>query len=106
MTTKIKPSCFFEVRPELLTGEETAIDMLIGANILNYDIQRHISSFLDEEVEHPYLCGNQSEEYIYVYDDLHNKYSYPIDLDEKGYFDEVFDDDFTLEVYTPFYENE
>lgn len=97
MVTKIHPSYFFEARPELLTGEETPLDMLLGSNVLNYDIQQHIQSFLEDEPEHPYLCNPLPEAYLSVFDSLNNESFYPIESDEKHCFETIFEDDFVVD---------
>jgi hypothetical protein len=97
-TTKIQHCFFFEPREELYTGEETPLDLLLNGISLSSDIHNHINGFLEEEPEHPYMCGEES--YIYFHDTLYNKYSFPVEQDEKHCFDTVFDDDFAIDEDT------
>ena len=95
--TNLRPCFFFEVKEELYTGEETALDLLLTGISLDNNIQNHINGFLGEEPEDPYLCGNDPEVYLICHDDLNNKYVYPIDEDEKHCFEYEIEDDFVVD---------
>jgi len=95
--SKIQPSFFFEVKEDLYTGEETALDLLLTSVSLSNDIQNHINGFLGEEPEHPYLCVNDPEAYLICHDKLNNKYVYPIEKDEKHCFEYEIEDDFVID---------
>ena len=89
--SKIQPSFFFEVRDNLYTGEESSLHLLLNRKSLNNDIYNYINEFLGE-IEIPSLFDNNS--YLILYDDLNNRYRYPIDEDEKHCFEYEWDDDF------------
>ena len=93
---KIQPSCFFEAREELYTGEETPLDLLLNCNSLNKDIYDHINGFLGEKIEVP--CFNDNHSYLICYDDVNNKYTYPIDEEERHCFEYEWCDDFVIDV--------
>ena len=95
--TKLQPCFFFEPREELYTGEETPLDLLLNGISLSIDIQNHINGFLGEEPEHPYQCDDDPETYLLCHDDLNNEYSFPIDADEKHWFEEELVDDFVVD---------
>ena len=69
----------------------------VERHLTEHDIQNHINGFLEEEPEHPYLCGNEPEAYLLCHDDLNNEYVFPIDADEKHCFDAEFTDDFVVD---------
>lgn len=102
--TKLQPCFFFEPKEELYTGEETPLDLLLNGISLSDDIQSHINGFLDEESEHPYLCGNDPEAYLLCHDDLNNEYVFPIDNDEKHCFEDEIEGDFVVDeqIFTDF----
>ena len=93
MATKIQPSYFFAGRHGLLTGQETPLDMLLGDNELNHDVQQHINSFLEAEPLH--TCEDPGT-YICFHDTLNNQFRCPVDSDERHCFDVLFDDDFAV----------
>jgi hypothetical protein len=95
--TKLQPAFFFEPKGELYTGEETALDLLLNGISLSTDIQNHINGFLEEEPEHPYICGEELASYIVCHDDLNNEYAFPIEPDEKDYFEHEIEDDFVVD---------
>ena len=74
--SKIIPCFFFEPKEELYTGEETPLELLLNGASLNNEIQAHINGFLEEELEHPCLDGNDTESYLVCHDDLNNEYVY------------------------------
>ena len=94
--SKIIPCFFFEPKEELYTGEETPLELLLNGASLNIDIHAHINGFLEEELEHPCLDGNDTESYLVCHDDLNNEYVYPIDADEKHCFEHEFIGDFVV----------
>ena len=89
--TKLQPAFFFEPK-ETRTGEETALDLLLNGISLSTDIENHINGFLEEEPEHPYICGEELASYIVCHDDLNNEYAFPIEPDEKDYFEHEIED--------------
>ena len=93
---KIQPSFFFEAREELYTGEETPLDLLLNCNSLNKDIYDHINGFLGEKIEVP--CFSDNHSYLICYDDVNNKYTYPIDEEERHCFEYECSDDFVIDV--------
>tara|TARA_B110001450_G_scaffold245912_1_gene259459 strand:- start:9 stop:371 length:363 start_codon:yes stop_codon:yes gene_type:complete len=96
MTTKIQPSFFYEPKENLLTGEETPLDLLLNGFILSNDVQDIINGFLDEEPEHPYM-GHDGLSYLDCHDDLLNRYVFPIEDDEKHCYQQEFADDFVID---------
>lgn len=101
MTTKIQPSFFYEPKENLLTGEETPLDLLLNGFVLSNDIQDLINGFIGEEPEHPYM-GYEGVSYLDCHDDLLNIYHFPIEEDEKHCYELELDDDFTADE-TAFY---
>lgn len=100
MAQTLQPSFFFEVRNGLLTGNETELDFLLHG-ILNHDIQDIINGFIgDDEPEYPYIWHNYSDSYIFYYDYLSNKYSLPVEDEEKHCFEQLYDDDFSIDDQT------
>jgi hypothetical protein len=97
MTQSLQPSFFFDVRNGLLTGNETELDFLLRG-ILSHDIQDIVNEFIgDDEPKHPYKWQNYSDSYIYYYDHLSDKYSLPVEDEEKHCFRQLYEDDFTLD---------
>jgi hypothetical protein len=98
--TKIQPSFFYEPKENLLTGEETPLDLLLLLNgtgiVLNDEIQNHINGFLEEPLEEPYM-GYEEVSYLQCHDDMLNPYVYPIEPDEKHCFVQEYDDDFVID---------
>jgi hypothetical protein len=90
---KIQASFFFDPKDNLLTGEETAIDLLFNGIRLCDDIKDHINGFLEELPELP----EENASYLYCHDSLLNQYVVPIEDDEKDYFEQEFDDDFVID---------
>jgi len=87
---------FFEPKEQLYTGEEMPLDLLLNDISLSNDILNHINGFLEKEPDNSYLCGNDPETYLICHDDLNNEYVFPIDDDEKRYFENEFIDDFVV----------
>ena len=94
--TKIQPSFFYEPKENLLTGEETPLDLLLNGIVLSDDIQNHINGFLEEPPEEPYM-GYEEVSYLQCHDNLLNCYVYPIEHDEKHCFEQELDDDFVID---------
>ena len=95
MTSRILHCLFLEPREKLFTGEQTALHMLLNGISLSNDVQNHINGFIGEEPEHPYMC-EEDDAYVFIHDDLNNEYVFPIDKDEKSYFEVEFEDDFVV----------
>lgn len=83
---------FFEPRV-LLTGEETALDQLLGGRV-DYDIQSVILSFLDTPPEE--ASCEEKDGYVDCWDELQNQSYFPVDKDEEHCYDEYYDDDFII----------
>tara|TARA_Y100000768_G_scaffold388920_1_gene388715 strand:+ start:2250 stop:2570 length:321 start_codon:yes stop_codon:yes gene_type:complete len=97
MAQAIQPFFFFDVKNGLLTGNETELDFLLNG-ILSHDIQDIINGFIgDDEPEYPYIWREYSDSYIYYYDYLSNKYSLPVEDEEKYCFEQQYDDDFSID---------
>lgn len=95
--SKFQPCFFFTPIEQLYTGEETPLDLLLNGISLSNDIQNHITGFLGEELEHPYIGGYEPEVYLTCHDDLNNEYVFPIDEDEKHCFEDEIEGDFVLD---------
>ncbi len=87
--------CYIEPKQELLTGDETSLDVLLGS-IIGYDIQNKILEFLDrsDEFQHE---GNHTS-YIEFHDELLNVHVFPVEDEELSCFQnrDIYDDDFIL----------
>ena len=93
-------SFYLETKDGLLTGNETELDFLLHG-ILNHDIQDIINGFIgDDEPEYPYIWRDYSDSYIFYYDNLSNKYSLPVEDEEKHCFEQLYDDDFSIDEQT------
>ena len=105
MSQTLQLSFFFDARNGLLTGNETELDFL-SHGILSDDIQHIINGFIgDDKPEYPYIWQDYTDSYIYYYDYLSNKYSLPVEDEEKYCFEQQYDDDFSLdEELDPEYE--
>ena len=100
MAHKPQLSFYLETKDGLLTGNETELDFLLRG-ILSHDIQDIINGFIgDDEPEYPYIWRDYSDSYIFYYDNLSNKYSLPVEDEEKHCFEQLYDDDFSIDDQT------
>jgi hypothetical protein len=89
-----------EPRSQLLTGEESPLDILLNG-LLGKDIQETINGFLDDELELDYRHFNDDQDefaYIYYYDNLQNKSRFPVEHEEKWCYNVEYDDDFIIKL--------
>lgn len=93
----IRPQCYVEPNQELLTGEETSLDMLLRGK-LDHDIQGKILEFLGYEPDFPDEEEHVQFSYIEFYDELMNKDAFPVYAEEVHCFqkDGFYDDDFVI----------
>ena len=84
---------FLEPKTGVLTGNETALDILLGGRV-GHDIQCVITAFLDKEPDFPdeqVVVG-----YIDNWDSLGNHEGFPVEMEEFGCYNQLYDDDFVL----------
>ena len=93
----IRQQCYVEPNQELITGEETSLDMLLRGK-LDHDIQGKILEFLGYEPDFPDEEEHVQFSYIEFYDELMNKDAFPVYAEEVHCFqkDGFYDDDFVI----------
>ena len=79
-----------------LTGNENWLTTVIAIS-LPAEVEEIIESYLPPEMVETPIIEKESG-YIECFDDLNNKYAFPVDTEEEHCFTSVYEDDFIIEI--------